>query len=139
MTAAWKEAIRRGDAAAVRALIAQGADVDARDSHGQTGVMLAAHCGHLDIVRMFVESGANLDVTAKFTLTALMLAILGGHVEIARLLTDAGADLHVRGSGAPGFAGKTAADLAVSNGDHDLAAYIRRRGTASALPEGATP
>lgn len=130
MTAAWERAIRHGDAAAVRALIAAGAELDARDSHGQTAVMLAAHLGHLDSVRALVEAGANLDGAAKFTLTALMLAIVAGYPAIARCLLDGGADVDVRGSGAPGFAGRTAADLAAERGYDDLAADLRRRETA---------
>ena len=42
-----------------------------------------------------------------------MLAIVAGHKEVARLLAKAGADLSLRGTGAPGFADKTAFDLAV--------------------------
>ena len=136
MTGVWERAIRRGDAVAVRALIAEGAAIDARDSHGQSGVMVAAHLGHVDCVRALVEAGANLNAAAKFTLTALMLAVVAGHDEVARCLLDAGADPDVRGSGAPGFAGKTAADLATARGDVDLAAYLRRRdGAASDAQE----
>ena len=129
MTAAWERAIRHGDAAAVRALIADGAVVDARDAHGQTGLMRVAHLGHLDVARVLVDAGADLNAAAKFTLTARMLAIVAGHADIARCLLDAGADVDVRGSGAPGFAGKTAADLAAARGDLDLAAALRSRGT----------
>ena len=50
-----------------------------------------------------------------------MLAVVAGHAEIARLLARAGADLSKRGSGAPGFAGKTARDLALARGMQELA------------------
>ena len=42
MTKDWEEAIVQGDADRVSLLLAQGADVDSRDSHGQTGLMRAA-------------------------------------------------------------------------------------------------
>jgi ankyrin repeat protein len=112
MDASWEEAVSRGDAQTARTLLAQGTDIDSRDRFGQTALMLAAHAGHREIVELLIAHRANLNVTAKFGLSALMLAIVAGHTEIAILLARAGADLSLRGSGAPGFAGKTAYDLA---------------------------
>jgi len=120
----WQDAIASGDADAVGDLLQRGADVDARDRHGQTGLMLAAHAGHLRVVETLVAGGADLNATAKFGLSALMLAVVAGHREIARLLARAGADRSLRGSGAPGFAGKTAHDLAVARGLNDLLAAL---------------
>jgi ankyrin repeat protein len=122
---AWEGAVTRGDVATVRALLRAGAEVDARDRHGQTALMLAAHRGYREMVEILVEGGADLNVTAKFSLSALMLAITAGHAEVARVLARAGADLRVTGSGAPGFAGKTAHDLAVGLGMEDLYAELR--------------
>jgi uncharacterized protein len=116
----WHDAIVRGDVESVRQLLRSGTDVDARDRYGQTALMLAAHHGHLEIVELLLAAGADLDVTAKYHLTALMLAIVAGHAEVARTLARAGADRRVEGSGAPGFAGKTAYDLAVARGMDDL-------------------
>ena len=53
-----------------------------------------------------------------------MLAVINRQTGIARQLVDAGADTLTRGSGAPGFAGKTAFDLAEYGGLTHLAAYI---------------
>jgi hypothetical protein len=55
-------------------------------------------------------------VTAKFGLSAAMLAVLTGYEDVARELASAGADLRLTGTGAPGFAGRTAADLARERG-----------------------
>lgn len=126
MNATWERAVRRGDVQAVRELLRTGTDVDARDRHGQTALMLAAHRGHAEIVGLLVEAGADLNVSAKFSLTALMLAIVAGHPAVARVLIRAGADLEVRGSGAPGFAGKTALDLALAREMTELYADLRR-------------
>jgi len=122
----WERAVRRGDVQAVRELLRSGADVDARDRHGQTALMLAAHRGHEEIAVLLAEAGADLNVTAKYNLTALMLAIVAGHPAVARVLIRAGADLEVRGTGAPGFAGKTAHDLAVAREMTKLYADLRR-------------
>jgi ankyrin repeat protein len=55
----------------VRRLLAAGADVNARDRHGQTALMLAAHRGALDVVEALIEAGADLNTTAKYNLSAL--------------------------------------------------------------------
>ena len=126
MTAQWQRAVRRGDASELRTLLDAGADVDARDKYGQTALMIAAQRGHADVVRALLAAGAALDHTAKYELTAVMRAVINGHVEIVRLLVEAGADLAIRGSGAPGFAGRTAFDLADAQGRADLTAILRR-------------
>jgi len=124
MDAFWDDAITRGDIDAVRELIDHGADVDARDRYGQTGLMRAAHAGYRDIVETLIEHEADLNVTAKFGLSALMLAVVAGHPEIARLLARAGADLSLKGTGAPGFSNKTACDLAAARGMQELSAEL---------------
>jgi ankyrin repeat protein len=127
VNARWERAVRRGDATTVRALLGTGLDVDARDRHGQTALMLAAQRGHGELTALLIEAGADLNVAAKYNLTALMLAIVAGHATVARLLVRAGADLDVRGAGAPGFAGKTAYDLAVAREMTELYPDLARR------------
>jgi uncharacterized protein len=119
-----ERAARAGDAGAVDAELTAGAGIDSLDAHGQTALMLAAHRGHLAVVECLVRRGADLNVRAKFGLSALMLAILAGHDEIAHTLVRAGADLTIRGTGAPGFAGKSAYDLAAQQGMHELSRVI---------------
>jgi ankyrin repeat protein len=121
----WKRAITSGDLDTVRRLLRAGVDVNARDRYGQTGLMLAAHHGQTEIVEELLAAGADLNPTAKYNLTALMLAIVAGHVKIAGLLARAGTDLTVRGSGAPGFSGKTAYDLAVAQEMRELYADLK--------------
>jgi serine/threonine-protein phosphatase 6 regulatory ankyrin repeat subunit B len=127
---AWDHAVASGDVAAVRQLLAAGQDVDARDGHGQTALMRAAHAGHLALVEALVAAGAALDVTARYGLSALMLAIVAGHAAVARRLARAGASLALTGTGAPGFAGKSAYALAAARGDlDDLLPSCGRPGT----------
>jgi uncharacterized protein len=120
MDATWERAIRQGDVEAVRDHLRSGVDINALDRHGQTALMLAAHHGHGEIVELLVEQGADLNVTAKYTLSALMLAVVAEHANIARLLARAGANLGIKGSGPPGFAGKSAYDLAVARQMEEL-------------------
>ena len=120
----WERAAKQGEESSLRSQIATGADVDARDRFGQSALMLAALGGHLAAVQLLIAAGANLNITAKFGLSALMLAVVNGHQAVARVLASAGADLALTGSGAAGFAGKTAADLALDRGFQELAAEL---------------
>lgn len=126
----WADAIEAGDADAVTRLLDAGHAIDARDRYGQTGLMLAAMRGHPAVVRLLIERGADLDVAAKFNLTALMLAIVNLHEDVAIVLIDGGADLEHRGSGAPGFAGLTALDLARPRQLEAVVAAIEERSRA---------
>jgi len=125
MNAAWERAVLAADHETVRALLHSGADVNARDRFGQTALMLAAHHGHAALVGLLIEHGADLNVRAKYGLSALMLSVIAGHTEIARQLVRAGADRTLKGSGAPGFAGKMAYDLAVAREMRELYDELR--------------
>lgn len=125
MTREWDTAVREGDAKLLETLIARGADINAKDAHGQTALMRASHQGRVDLVRLLANHGADLNVTAKYDLSALMLAVIGGHEEIVRILTEAGAILSIRGTGAPGFANKTALEIAEDMGLKNVAAVLR--------------
>jgi ankyrin repeat protein len=120
MTGEWKNAVRRGAVDRLEELLRQGADLNARDGHGQTALMRAARGGQLVLTQWLLARGAALDHTAKYGLSAVMLATLNGHEAIVRALVAAGADLTLAGTGAPGFAGQTAVDLARARGDQGM-------------------
>jgi uncharacterized protein len=123
----WEQAAQSGDVAVLRRMLRSGHNVDAIDGHGLTALMRASHEGRADAVTLLIAQGAALDHTSKFGLSALMLAVICGHSRIARALVTAGADTAIRGTGAPGFLGKTAADLADEQGNKRLATFIRSR------------
>jgi len=121
----WEEAVRRDDVSTLAQLLDEGVDIDARDAHGQTGVMLAVSSAATRAVAFLAERGADLDHTAKYHLSALMLAVIRDEPAIVRVLLAAGADPSIRGSGAPGFHEKTALDLAEAAGRAEIAAILR--------------
>lgn len=125
----FRRAVIAGERGRVEGLLRDGLPIDALDRYGQTALMLAAVHGREEVVASLLEAGARPDVTAKFGLSALMLAIVNHHEAIARQLIEAGADTSLRGTGAWGFAGKTAMDLAEAGGLTALADLIRE-GTA---------
>ena len=75
---------------ALTRLISAGANIDARDQHGQTALMNAAREGRTSVVRCLLMHHPDLDHTAKYRLSAVMLAVINGHVEIVRALVEAG-------------------------------------------------
>ena len=121
----WEEAVLRGFIDELQRLLASGTDIDARNGKGQTSLMLAAAEGQAPVADWLAERGAALDETAKYGLSALMLAVVRGHIDVVRTLADAGASLSLRGTGAPGFADKTALDLAVARGDLEMVGILR--------------
>jgi outer membrane protein assembly factor BamB len=85
-------AARTGDAKAVEALLAKGADVNARTRYGATALWFAAYKGQLDVVKTLLKHKADPDVADTiWGETALSIAADDGKVEIVKLLLEAGA------------------------------------------------
>ncbi len=122
----WKEASQRDDVERLGRLLNSGTDINTRDRYGQTALMIAARDGRSRAARFLVANGAALDHTAKYGLSAVMLAVINGHVDTVRILAEAGADLEIRGTGAPGFEGKTALDLATARSRFDMVEILRK-------------
>jgi ankyrin repeat protein len=95
------------------ALLAHGADVNARARNGTTNTPLHAGAAgrNLDVVRALVEHGADVNARQEGGFTALHSAALNGDVEIARLLISHGADVQARASN-----NQNALDLALTKG-----------------------
>ena len=88
------EAVRRGDVAAVRTLLRDGADPSAAQGDGLTALHVAAETGNLEITRLLIAGKA--DVGAKSRIggyTPLHLAAGGGHADVVRALIQARADV----------------------------------------------
>ncbi len=125
MTPDWERAAHDGDIKTLRRLREAGSDLDQLDRYGQTALMLSARQGHTSVVAWLIEESAELDHASKYGLSATMLASVNAHADIARLLASAGADLDLQGSGARGFEGKTALDLATDQGHSNVIEALR--------------
>lgn len=87
------EAARTGDAAAARALLERGADVDAKFRYGQTALFKAAERGHAEVVKVLLERGASVNLKDTFYgATPMTWALDKGHVAVVRALLEKGAE-----------------------------------------------
>lgn len=83
------EATRVGDAAAVEALLAKGADVNARYRYGTTALFKAAERGHVEVVKVLLAHGADVTVQDTFYHeTAMGWALQNNRNEVVRLLLE---------------------------------------------------
>src|SRR5215469_6121240 len=87
------EAVRRGDAARVEALIAKGANVNASWRYGETPLFFACDRGFTPVVKVLLEHGA--EVTTKDTfygMTPVTRAADKDRVDIVKMLLARGAN-----------------------------------------------
>ena len=118
------DAAMRGDAAAVRELLADGADVNAAQGDGMTALHWAAERGDPDLARMLLHAGAAVEpVTRIGSYTPLHVAARSGSAAVATLLLDAGA-----GPATTAGAGTTPLHLAAAAGSAELVAALTERG-----------
>ncbi len=85
------EAAERGDAAAVRALLAERAEVNAAQLDGSTALHWAAHHGDLETVQALIAAGANVNAANELGATPLWLASSLGVRAVVETLLRAGA------------------------------------------------
>ncbi|HVG56717.1 MAG TPA: ankyrin repeat domain-containing protein [Vicinamibacterales bacterium] len=86
------EAVKSGDAAAVKALLQAKADGNSAEADGTTALHWAVRRGDLATVDLLLKAGAKASTANRYGVTPLYLASANGDaVTVARLL-DAGAD-----------------------------------------------
>jgi ankyrin repeat protein len=105
--AAWANDVTR-----VRQLIAEGANVNVKDSTQQSAYLIATSEGYLDLLELTLAAGAELTALDRFGGTGLIRAAERGHAAVVGRLLGAGISVdHVN---RPGF---TALHEAVIYGD----------------------
>lgn len=91
-------AAERGDAAQVKKLIAEGADVNEKDRMGYTALTWAARNGSMEVAKALIEARADMNARdcAKNGWTPLMHAIHKNNNEMAGLFIERGADVNAK-------------------------------------------
>ena len=91
-------AVRSGDAAAVRKLLAEGVDVNTKFRYDRTPLSFACDRGHLEVVKLLLENGAEVNVKDTFYgatplawASSPAMARKPQHAEIVGLLLKRGA------------------------------------------------
>lgn len=79
----------KGNTAAVKALVAKGAQVN---RPGWTPLHYAAASGNNEIVQILLDKSAYIDAESPNKTTPLMMAARSGHIYTVKLLLDEGAD-----------------------------------------------
>ena len=88
------EAIRDGDRYAVRALLQEPVDVNARQPDGATALHWAAYLNDLETAELLIAAGAVPDASNELGVTPLYLACENGNAPVVRVLLAAGATPH---------------------------------------------
>lgn len=90
---AWFKAATDGDAQALKQLLDQGADVNAKDAAENTALHLATKHGLQDIMRLLIEQGADVNAQNDYLSTPLHLT--QRNIDTIRILLEAGADPNI--------------------------------------------
>jgi len=89
-----QDALRANDIAAMRQVIADGADINRKDRNGYPYLVMALMYRYYEIAKLLVESGADVNLAGRGNMTAIGRAVSSGNVELVRMLIDRGADVN---------------------------------------------
>ena len=117
------EAAMREDAAAVKRLLQQKADVNAAFPDGATALHWAAQSDDLGTVELLIQAGANVKAKDRYGFTPLYFACTNGSAAVIRKLLDAGADPN-----AADASGETALMTATRSGSIDAVKALLQHG-----------
>lgn len=152
-------AARTGKVDAVNALVARGANVNAKEpSQRQTPLMWAAAENHAAAAQLLVRHGADLSARSATGFTALLYAVRAGGFDTVKALLAAGADVNdavvmqgpavaPKGAANGGHQGHamlmnqvSALHIAIANLHYEIAALLLEQGAdANAAAPGWTP
>ena len=111
------DAAERGDKAAVRELLKDGADVNAAQGDGMSALHWAAERGDAELAEILLYAGANVTAQTRIgQYTPLHIAGKNGSAAVAKTLLKAGANVNARTS----TSGVTPLHLAASSGSAEM-------------------
>jgi len=118
------QAAADGNIEAVKQAIAAGADVNAKDKHGNTPLDLAAREGHKEVAELLIANGANVNAKTNGGWTPLHYAAKEGHKEVVELLIAEGANVNAKDD----IIGRTPLYQAASQGYKEIAELLIAKG-----------
>lgn len=114
-TTALEHAVRNANREMVQLLLSAGAKANARDSSGQTVLMMLDGDATSDLVWDLINAGAKVNLKDEGGSTALMEAASADNLDAVKTLLDVGADLDTKSK-----QGRTALMLAASEGNVNI-------------------
>lgn len=85
-------AAAKGDIAAIRRLVSAGSNLNARDPHGRTPLMVSAYRRNKTAARVLIKAGANVNALDIEQYDLLTIAAVLNDVEMVKLAIASGAD-----------------------------------------------
>ena len=119
------DAAKAGDATAVRALLAKGADANATDADGSTALHWAVENDDAELTSALLAAGARPRVANRHGIAPLHLAATNGNAAIVQRLIVAGADVN---GATPG--GETPLMMAARTGTPEIVKALLTHGAA---------
>lgn len=117
-------AARYGDTTEIKALVANGADVNAKGAVGETPLHRAASYGKKDNAELLLAKGADINAMDDNGYTPLIQATRYGQKDMAELLLAKGADNNAKDN-----YGEAPLDYAAAEGEKDVAELLLAKGT----------
>jgi ankyrin repeat protein len=114
------EAVKNIDLVSLNVLLAEGADIDTTDRHGNTPLMIASKIGNPRMLRIILAHSPDVNTKNNRGETSLMIAAENGQYEVAKNLVEKGAEKYAKNE-----AGFTPAELAARNGHTQILNLLR--------------
>lgn len=80
----------------VELLLQRGANIEAKNEHGRTALILAVEDDRQDMVTLLLENKAMIEARDRIGKTALSIACLPANVDMVRFLLQKGADIEAK-------------------------------------------
>ena len=116
-------ALANGDHAGAESLLANDADINAKDTQGGTLLLYAVGSGYTDVAEVLLAHGADVNVKEEIGQTPLHIAACGRNKELVELLLAHGADVNAKDN-----VGSTPLSLAAYFKNRDIVNLLRQHG-----------
>jgi len=90
------ELIRSNEPRDIEDLLNSNLDINKKNKHGSTPLILATYSGHLKIVKILLDNGADVNLASNDKTTPLIWATVGNHTAIVRYLLNNNAKINAK-------------------------------------------